>query len=55
MLISKKLFSIGTNNLQNHKAFWDIKKHENLEWGELGNSWVAILTFKSNIEQHFKT
>jgi hypothetical protein len=55
MLTSKKLFSIGIKNLQNHKAFWNIKKHENLEWGELRNSWMVVSTFKNNIEKHWKT
>jgi hypothetical protein len=54
MLIFKKLFFVGIINLQNHKALWNIKKHENLEWGELGNNWITILTFKSSIEEHSK-
>jgi hypothetical protein len=55
MLTIKKIFSIGIKNLQNHKApLWNIKKHENLECGELGNSWVAISAFKSIIEEHLK-
>jgi hypothetical protein len=55
MLTFKKLFSVCIKNLQNHKALWNIKKCENLECGELGNSWVAISAFKSSIEKHLKT